>query len=80
MPLIIINQQPSYFPPIFEPGYITGEAEVENPYTGTLYGAYGLTVDDYENQKNDADILWTRRQRTFGSGESITRNGKRVPP
>jgi hypothetical protein len=54
----------------FKPGYIPGEAEVLDPYTGVLYSAYGLTVEDAQERSDYQRRLW-EKNRTFGSGRSV---------
>jgi hypothetical protein len=79
MALVIMDKQPTYFPPIFDPDYITGEHGVENPVTGAIYGAYGLTVVDFDKKISNVYNLWNR-DRTFGSGYSLKYRRPPSPP
>jgi hypothetical protein len=75
MPLIMMSQ-PTYFPPVFEPDYTTGEHGVINPLSGATYGAYGLTIVDYEKRSARAYQLWDR---TSPKG-SAYKNRQKPPP
>jgi hypothetical protein len=77
--LVIMDRQPTYFPDIFEPGYISGEHSVINPLTGAEYGAYGLTVTDANQRSDEMARLWTRKQPSFGSGYSLRKRHRDIP-
>src|SRR3954451_7328942 len=75
MPLITADQV-TYFPPIFEPEYESGSHGEINPLTGAVYGAYGLTIIDYE--KRSAALI-RLSDRTHPKGSAYGNKQKFVP-